>query len=58
MKEYTHEEAIAYAVSRGKNTRFYINVYGWSCFYTLKPTIMTPGVCVQGFRRTHIFQAK
>lgn len=56
--EFTTTQAIEYAKKRGKNTRFYYNVFGWSTYYTLKPTFATPTGKLRGFPRCIIFKHK
>lgn len=41
-QEFTKEQAQEYTQKRGKNTRFYFNIYGWSSYLTLTPTFATP----------------
>ena len=57
-EEFTIEKACEYAQKRGKNTRFYYNVFGWSTYYTLKPTTATPSGRLKGFPRSVILNGK
>lgn len=57
-QEFTIEKACAYARERGKNTRFYYNVYGWSTYFTLKPTFATPSGRLKEYPRSVILKGK
>ena len=55
-KEFTFNEAKEYVIQRGKNTRFYCNVFGWQKYYTLKPTFATPTGKLKDFKRSIIIK--
>lgn len=54
--EFTMKEAQEYTTKRGKNTKFYYNVFGWTTYFTLKPTFATPTGKAKGFPRIIIFK--
>lgn len=54
--EFTMKEAQEYTTKRGKNTKFYYNVFGWDTYFTLKPTFATPTGKAKGFPRIIIFK--
>ena len=56
-KEYTANEAQAYAKQRGHNTRFFVNCYGHTIYYTLAPTWCTPTGKAKGFPRSTVVKA-
>lgn len=56
IKEFTLKEAQQYTTERGKNTKFYFNVFGWSQYLTLKPTFATPTGKAKGFRNNIILK--
>ena len=56
IKEYTIDQAKEYALKEGKPIRFFVNVYGWSTYYTLKPTFATPTGKLKEFPRTVKFK--
>lgn len=56
-KEYTLSEATEYAKLRGKNTKFYRNVFGWDLYLTLEPTFATPTGKDKNFKRSIIVKA-
>lgn len=52
VKEYSKDEAIQYMKDNTlTKKRWYYNVYGWSTYYTLKPTFATPTGKAKGFPR-------
>lgn len=53
VKEYNETEAQQYANERGKPTRFYINVIGWSHYFTLKKTLSV--ATAKGWRQIRVF---
>lgn len=57
-QEFTKTQAEEYTQKRGKNTRFYFNVYGWSSYLTLTPTFATPSGRLKDFPRSIVFKFK
>ena len=55
-QEFTKEQAQEYTQKRGKNTRFYFNIYGWSSYFTLTPTFATPSGRLKDFPRCKVFK--
>jgi hypothetical protein len=57
VKEFSLKEAQSLIRSENKKQRrFYVNVYGWSVYYTLKPTFATPTGKAKGFPRTRLIK--
>lgn len=57
VKEFTKEEAKEYLKSKNKKSgRFYINIFGWSSYLTLKPTFATPTGVLKGFKRSVVIK--
>lgn len=56
-REFTIDQAREYAYERGKNTRFFYNVYGYYFYFTLKPTFATPTGKLKRYPRSVIFNA-
>lgn len=54
--EYTTKQAQEYAKQRNKPTKFYLNVYGWNTYLTLKPTFATPTGKLKGFSKSIIIK--
>jgi len=54
--EYSLKDAQLYTTAKGKNTKFYYNVFGWNTYFTLKPTFATPTGKAKGFPRIIIFK--
>jgi hypothetical protein len=54
--EYTTQQAHEYAKQRNKPTRFYLNVYGWNTYLTLKPTFATPTGKLKAFPKSLIIK--
>ena len=55
-KEFTKQEALAYLKSSNlSKARFFVNVYGWTVYYTLKPTWCTPTGNLKEFPRSVVF---
>ena len=55
-KIFSAEDAKNYVKKLGKSKYFYFNIYGWNCFYTLKPTASTPTGKAVGFPRRKLFK--
>jgi hypothetical protein len=54
--EYTTQQAQQYAKQRNKPTRFYLNVYGWNTYFTLRPTFATPSGKLKAFPKSLIIK--